>query len=445
MNLKSFDTLKTNFTGEVILPEDPAYEQARVTMFEKTAKPAIIVRPHNAKDVTLAIAFARENKLLISVRSGGHSNAGLSSNTGGIVIDVSSMNTIEVIDQEKHVVRVGAGARWIEVATKLKEYNLALSSGDTKTVGVGGLTLAGGIGWMVRKYGLAIDSLAAAEIVTADGNILRASEEENADLFWAIRGGGGNFGVATYFEFIAHPVSTVYSGTLFYSLEHLAELLKGWRDYMRTADENLTTILNIIPSFGGNPPSAMLTICYASNDKEAAMKVIDPLKKFDGLMREDIKEKPYVDVLEDAHAPEGVKIIANNVMVEEFNDAVIGTIVAAKQTNPNLILQIRSLGGAMKRVSPESTAFFYRSSEVLVVCPVFLPPTASESEEKEALKPWETIAAFGKGAYANFFSRATEKELAVIYPKETYERLAIIKKQYDPENIFNQNYNITPK
>lgn len=444
MKEEKINELRKNISGEIILPEDKEYDEARVTMFIKTDKPALIVRPENATDVAHAIKYARDNSLVLSIRSGGHSNAGLSSNTGGMVIDMAAMNFVDLLDKEKHIVKVGAGAKWIHVATILQEYKLALSSGDTKTVGVGGLILAGGIGWMVRKYGLALDSLVAAEIVTAEGEILRVSDTEHSELFWAIRGGGGNFGVATYFEFVAHPIGNVYFGTLFYSLENLSALLKGWRDYMRKVDKNLTTILNIIPGFDGNPPSAMLTCCYAGDDKAEAMKVIEPLKKFEGLLREDIQEKPYAAVLEDAMVPPGVKIVVNNVFVEDFSDALIETIVAAKNNNPNLILQIRSLGGEMKNVSSDKTAFSYRNSEMLVVCPVFMSPTVSITEEKEALKPWEGIASFGKGSYANFFSM-TDVSIEKIYPQKTYERLVKIKKQYDPENIFNQNYNIKPE
>jgi hypothetical protein len=443
MNNALLDTLRSTFSGEIILPEDKQYESARNTMAAK-GSPALIVRPLTTKDIQAALQFAITNSLVLSVRSGGHSVAGFSTNSGGIVIDLSAFNTIELLDEGKHLVRVGAGAKWVDAATTLQKYNLALSSGDTKSVGVGGLTVGGGIGWMVRKYGLTIDSVVGVEIVTADGQVLQANETENPDLFWAVRGGGGNFGIVTHFDFIAHPVGKVYSGRIMFALEHVKEFLVGWRDYMRTAEEDLTSIVNILPSFGGNAPMIMLTFCYASDNKDNALKAIAPLKALGKILTEDIKEKEYFEVLEEAHPPEGITIVVKNVFVDTFSDEVIQGILSAMEKKADLILQIRSLGGAMKRIPSEATAFGYRNSEAMLLSPTFLPPTATKAQTEEALKPWKEIASFGNGAYSGFMSTATSEDVAQIYPTATYERLRKIKQQYDPKNIFNQNYNITP-
>jgi hypothetical protein len=443
MDNSNIEILKKNFSGQIILPTDTLYDQVRNTISAK-GSPAFVVQPLNTADISTAIQFAINNSLTLSIRSGGHSVAGFSTNEGGIVIDLSAMNTIEVLDKDKHVVRVGAGAKWVDVAAALQPYNLALSSGDTKSVGIGGLTTGGGVGWMVRKHGLAIDCLAAAEIVTADGQVLQLSETENADLFWAIRGGGGNFGVITHFDFIAHPVTKVYSGPIMFALENIGEFLTGWRNYMRTADENLTTILNILPSFFGNPPMMMLTCCYASDDKTEATKIIDALKKLGKVTSENVKEKNYSEVLEEAHPPEGIKIIVKNIFMENFSDEAIQGVLNAMKMKPDMILQIRSFGGAMNRVAPDATAFGYRNSEVMLLSPTFLPPNATGDQEKEALKAWESIAAFGKGSYSGFMSTSTSEDIAQIYPPATYERLTKIKQQYDPQNVFNQNYNVKP-
>ena len=225
MNLSNLETLKQNFSGEIITSENESYSALRNT-FAHEGSPKIILRPRNSEDVSLAIKFARDNSLLLSIKSGGHGGAGFGTNKDGLVIDLSLLNQIEILDQKEGLVKIGSGARWGDVASVLEESKLGISSGDTKSVGVGGLTLGGGIGWMVRKYGLALDSLVAAEIVVADGRILRVSELENSDLFWAIRCGGGNFGVVTYFEFIAHPITRFFTDTFMYPPENIS----GGRD-----------------------------------------------------------------------------------------------------------------------------------------------------------------------------------------------------------------------
>ncbi|HSX44079.1 MAG TPA: FAD-binding oxidoreductase [Candidatus Saccharimonadales bacterium] len=435
--------LRDHFSGQIILPNDEQYKAVQNTIVAK-GSPGIVLQPKTIADIAAAIKFGVENTLILSVRSGGHSVAGFSTNDGGLVIDLSNFNDVEVVDQDKGLVKIGAGAKWIDVATTLNKHGLALSSGDTKTVGVGGLTVGGGIGWMVRKYGLAIDSLVAAEVVTADGKTLRASKTENPELFWAIRGGGGNFGIVIHLEFVAHKVNKVYAGIIMFSLDDVGGLLKNWRDYMRSADEALSIIINILPTFMGNPPMFMMMCCYASSDKKAAAKVVQELKALGTVLNEDVKEKDYVDVLEDAHPPEGVKIIVNNVLVEEFTDEAIDAIVKAREKKPDLILQIRPLGGAVSKVAPNATAFAYRNSEVLLVSPTFVPPDASDAEVNQALKAWRLIAQFGKGAYSGFMSTATESDLEELYPKDTYDRLVKAKQQYDPQNIFKQTYNIKP-
>jgi FAD/FMN-containing dehydrogenase len=443
MGLAIREAARRDFSGEIILPEDKSYEQARAT-YTQIGTPALVMRPRTANDVGAAIQYAQDNSLILSVRSGGHSVAGLSTNKGGLVIDLVNMRKIEIIDLGKGLVRIEAGATWGEVAAELQKHQLALSSGDTKSVGVGGLTLGGGIGWMVRKYGLAIDSVAAAEVVTADGRILRVSATENPDLFWAIRGGGGNFGIVTHFEFAAHPLNKVFAGTIAYGLDNLSELLRTWRDYMRQATEDLSTSVTIMPSFGGAPPAALIMCCCAGADEEAAARALEPLRQLGAILWQDVQKKNYADVLEEAHPPEGIRIIAKNVFAQTLSDDLIQAITATLSAPGGRVLQIRGLGGAMKRIDPTATAFPYRDSEIMLFSGTFVSPAASEAEIREALKPWETLAAYGRGAYANFLSTATDEDVAAVYSAPTYERLAKIKAAYDPQNLFNQNHNIKP-
>lgn len=434
--------LKQKFSGEVILPEDDVYEQVRNTPFFK-GSPKVVLQPKSNDDVAAAIRYARDNSLQLSVRSGGHSGAGFSTNDGGVVIDLSLMNDVEVIDEAKHIVRIGGGAVWGDIAKKLHQYGLAISSGDTLSVGVGGLTLGAGVGWMVRKYGLAIDSLVAAEIVTADGKVVRTSDTENPELFWAVRGGGGNFGVVTAFEFAAHTTGRVIAGNITFGLDNVQELLTGWRDAMRKAPEELTTMLTMMPSFMGNPPAALVMCCYAGDDEAAADTALAPLRKLGRIVNDDVKKKEYFEVLEEAHPPEGVEIIVKNGFVPDFSDELVKTIADLYGGETGPVLQIRSIGGAMKRVPADATAFAHRDGEALIVSPVFVPLGISEADRAKALAPWGKIAPFTKGAYINFFSD-TQEDLALMYAPDTLKRLSQIKKIYDPQNVFSHNFNVKP-
>lgn len=442
MNLTT-DTLQQTFTGDIILPTDSGYKEASSVMMH-TGAPAIILRPKTTQDVVTAIQFVKDNMLVLSVRSGGHSGPGFGTNTDGAVIDMSLMKAVEVIDREKHIVRIESGATWIEVANALQTYGLAISSGDTKTVGVGGLTLGGGIGWLVRLVGLTIDTLIAAEVVTADGKVLKVNSDEHPDLFWAIRGGGGNFGIVTSFEFAATPIGKVVSGPISYGIDEVGVVLRGWRDTMRTAPEDLNSMAVVLPTFGGNPPAVMVFACASNPDEAVASGAVAPLKSLGKVVMDGTKSGDYAEILQDAHAPQGVDVIAHNVFMKEFSDAVIDTIVEMC-TSAIPILQIRYLGGAMNRVATDSTAFPHRDSEVLVVCPTFLPVGATPDIVDAAMQPWKKLSSFGSGAYANLLSAATDENIRAAYPQATYERLAAIKKIYDPENLFSQNYNIKPQ
>lgn len=438
----SLETLKKTFTGDVIVPGDAAYDSVR-SSFIAEGHPAVVFQPLINADVAQAIQYAKENNLTLSIRSGGHSGAGHSTNEGGVVISLKRMSAVEVLDAAAGRVRVGAGAVWGDVAAELKKHGLALSSGDTKTVGVGGLTVGGGIGWLVRKFGLTIDHLVAAEIVTAAGEVLRASKEENTELFWAVRGGGGNFGVVTAFEFMVPKLGQVYAGAISYGVDHVAELLKGWRDAMRSAPDELTTMFLLMPQFGEAPPAAMVLCCYTGDDEAAAQAAIEPLRHLGGQTPKSdaVAKKDYVNVLEDAHPPQGVKIFVRNTFIKDFSNELAQTIAESYKKN-SLILQIRSVGGAMNRVPAGETAFAHRDSEALIICPRFVAPTATETEIRTALEPWQAIGAFGSGSYGNFFSEITAENTKAAFPAETYQRLLKVKQQYDPENIFNQNCNI---
>src|SRR5690348_16355994 len=236
----ALETLRRDFGGDIIEPGGAEYESASRTVLA-AGSPARVLRPKSAGDVQAGVRFAASAGLLLSVRGGGHGFAGFGTNDGGVVIDLSDLADVEIIDKERHLVRIGGGATWGEVAAALGPHGLAISSGDTKSVGVGGLTLTGGIGWKVRKYGLALDNLVGAEVVTASGEVLRADGEQNADLFWAIRGGGGNFGIVTALDFEAHRTTEVFFGVISFPAAQAAVVLRGWAEHLRTAPEELTS------------------------------------------------------------------------------------------------------------------------------------------------------------------------------------------------------------
>jgi FAD/FMN-containing dehydrogenase len=436
-------TFKENFSGEIILPNDSAYETAK-NVFSGDGSPAIIVRPSTTEDVAAAIDFAKNNLLVLSVRGGGHHGAAFGTNNGGMVIDLSPLDSVEVTDEINHTVRIGGGAKWGDVASILHQYGLALSSGDTKSVGVGGLTLGGGIGWMVRKWGLALDSLIGAEIVTADGKTLHANKSENKDLFWAIRGGGGNFGIVTHFEFKAHQLGSVYFATIMYDAQDAVKVLQAWRDTTKSAPEDLSSSVTLLPAFTPEmSPSIMVLACFASDNEKAALKALEPLKNLGTKTAETIEKKVYKDILQEAHPPQGMSAVVKNIFTSKFSNDLIAKTVAI-YSKGNWVFQVRSIDGAMNKIPQSSTAFAHRDSKFMMFAGTFVPSASSASTLLDAAKPWKNIVPFGIGAYANFISSRTDEDIASVYSKATYEKLQSIKQKYDPQNLFDQNYNIKP-
>ena len=445
MDKVTFPALASQITGEVILPDDAAYPDLQ-NIFNQTGRPAIIVRPKTNADIVTAIQFAQANALKLAVRSGGHGLSGLATNDGGLVLDLSHLNAVEVLDPVRHLVRIGAGAKWGDAAEALAEHGLAISSGDTRSVGVGGLTLGGGIGWMVRKYGLTIDNLEAAEVITADGKTLRVSADEHPDLFWALRGGGGNFGVVTAFDFLAQPVQTVVHGTITYDIGETESVFKQWSAYMRAAPEELSSTLVVFPGFPQIPPQIFVLAVFAGDDEAAANKAIQPLLELGVVQSQNIQTKPYHALLEEAPPrPGGLTLISESGFIKTLNDDIAAAVAANFGKPGDPMLQIRSLGGAVGRVHPDETAFAQRDSEA-VFWGVKMVPSDTAPDEIQRIRQtaWESLSPFSDGAYVNFLSDVSGPSVAAAYPAATYERLAAVKAAYDPDNVFNQNHNVKP-
>ena len=419
-----------------IRPGDAGYDAARTTIVG-TAAPAVVLRPADSADVVAALAYVRGAGLELAVRSGGHNALGFGNSDGGAVLDLSRLDSVDVLDDG--VVRIGAGATWGPAAAKLAEHGLAITSGDTVSVGVGGLVQAGGIGWMVRKHGLTVDSVVGAEVVSAAGDIVRADADTNPDLFWALRGGAGNFGVVTAFEIQAQPVTTVHFGTLAFTLDDIPQLLKGWAELMRSAPLELSTALVLMPGFGDFPPAAVLYVCYCGDDISA----LDSVRSLGNLTADTVAEKPYASVLEEAHPPEGIAPVIGNAFLESLTGECIDDIVAA-YGNGGRVVFLRSLGGAMGRPAPEDTAFAHRSAEALVVSAKFLPVGAPEDQVAAAKAEWATIGRHGIGSYAGFLGSDTDDDIAALWPPDTLARLTEVKRAWDPDNVFRRNFNVRP-
>ncbi|MFD2792085.1 FAD-binding oxidoreductase [Promicromonospora vindobonensis] len=437
--------LRNHLRGDVLLPDDDGYAAAATTFFA-SGKPALVVRPRDAADVAAAISHARREGLALSVRSGGHGLQGSATNDGGMVLDLKHLDTVELIDPDGadpdgRRVRVGAGACWGTVMRTLAPHGLGLTAGDTADVGVGGLTLGGGIGWLVRAQGLAIDRLVAARVVTADGRVLRADADEHADLFWAIRGGGGNFGVVVSFDFVAERVPLVHFGTITYRPDDPARLVTAWRDHLRTAPESLTSTLALVPPMVGGPASATVTVCYA-DDAEGPLRAVAPLRDIGEVLTDDVRVMQYTDVLASAHQPPPGRLLSRNTLVPTLDDDVVDATVAAYRSGISTVL--RSLGGAFGRVPADATAFAHREAEAMIVGAAFLPTDATDADADAALAPWAAVARHGTGVYLNFQGSDTPDDLAAAYPPRTYARLAAAKRRYDPENLFARNHNVAP-
>jgi FAD/FMN-containing dehydrogenase len=439
-------TLRRDFGGGIIEPGATEYEAASRSVLA-FGTPAYVLRPTSVADVQAAVAFAADGGLPLSVRGGGHAFQGFGTNDGGIVIDLGQLADVRIVDKERHLVRIGGGATWGQVTAALGPHGLAISSGDTRSVGVGGLTLSGGMGWKVRKYGLALDNLVAAEVVTADGDVVRASAEENPELFWALRGGGGNFGIVTAFEFAAHPTTDVFFGKVRFPAAEASTVLQGWADYLRTAPEELTSIAALANPFaGGHEAPVEIHVAFDGDDAVLAAQAIDPIRRLGTVIDDDIALKPYADILVDgAVPPPGIQLVTRNAFADKASvpDVLrILTEIATAERSP--VIAIRSIGGAVSRVADDATAYAHRQAELMFAITAIGPEPVIAAGRPGLDAIWARLAPHVNGAYANFLSTATEDDLAAIYPAETYQRLAAVKRQYDPGNLFAGNHNVRP-
>jgi FAD/FMN-containing dehydrogenase len=451
----SIDDLRADFNGSVITPDDAAYDQARTVFYRSVdRRPAAIVRPTDAAEVSRVVSLARESGSELAVRSGGHSLAGHSVSEGGIVLDLSDLKALE-IDVQARTAWAQTGLTAAEYTATAAEHGLATGFGDTGSVGIGGLTLGGGVGFLVRKHGLTIDNLLGAELVTADGELLHVDAESHPDLFWAIRGGGGNFGVATRLQFRLHEVDTIVGGMLI--LPATPEVIASFVSESEAAPEELSAIANImvappmpfLPTEAHGKPVIMTLMCYAG-EVDAGERAYAPFRALEPIA-DMVRPMPYAEIYtlfgEEAEGPGPAQEVARSMFVDAVNrnegEAIFDHLQAS--TAPMAVAQLRVLGGAMARVPAEDTAYAHRGRRVMVA----LGAVYERAEESPAQEAWvtgfaEALRQGDAGVYVNFLGDEGEGRVREAYPGSTWDRLADVKRRYDPTNLFRLNQNIPP-
>jgi FAD/FMN-containing dehydrogenase len=449
--------LQGGFRGELLRPQDPGYEDARKVWNGSIDRfPALIARCAGVADVIAAVKFAKDNGLLVAVRGGGHSFPGLSVCDGGIVIDLSLMKGIRV-DPESRTVRAQAGVLLGELDRETQEFGLAVPSGIVTHTGLSGLTLGGGINWLMRKYGLAIDQLLSVDLITAEGEFVKASETENEDLFWGVRGGGGNFGIVTEFEFRLNPVGPiVLAGPVFWPMEESPNVLRFYREWIAEAPDELMTIVvhRKAPPLPFVPPELHgrlvvgVVCCYAGAVEEGE-RVIKPLKAFRRPVLDLCQPKPFLahQAMFDPSFPHGWWYYMRSCDVAELSNEIIDITVdhSLRISSPLTAFPIWQRGGAAARVGEDQTAFGGRSAgHTFNITAVTATAEGFEGEREWVRNFWWALEPHQTGAYVNFLMDEGEGRVRQAYGARKYDRLKALKRRYDPDNLFRLNQNIRP-
>lgn len=451
--------LKTALRGQLIRAGDEGYDQTRRVhnaMIDR--RPAMIARCTGATDVIECVRFAREHQLLVSVRAAGHNVVGSAICDGGLVIDLSGMKGLR-IDPQARTARVEGGVTWGELNHDLQLFGLAAPGGFVSTTGVAGLTLGGGLGWLVRKHGLALDNLLSVDLVTANGQLLTANVTEHSDLFWGVRGAGGNFGVVTSFEFRVHPAGTVLAGLVIHPITRAKEALQFWREYEATAPEEMTNGALLfsappapfLPEAAHGTPVVGIGGVYAG-PIDAGEQALRPLRRFGTPAADTFQPMPYsaAQTMADFLWPAGLHSYWKSSFIKEFSDAAIETILACYATKPSplTVVVIEHNGdGAMSRVGEQETAFGHRRWPYnFLVTSMWTDPAASETNIRWTREFWEAMRPFlADAVYVNYLGEENAERVQAAYGAEKYGRLVALKNKYDPTNFFRSNQNIKPE
>ena len=457
MSVQTIEGLRESVQGEVIGPSDQTYDEARKVfnaMIDR--RPAFVVRCSGTADVIAAVNFARENELDIAVRGGGHSVPGFGTADDALVIDLSGMRDVQV-DPERRTANAQGGATWGIFNDATHAHGLATTGGVVSTTGVGGLTLGGGIGYLARGHGLSCDNLISAEVVTADGRALTASEQENDDLFWALRGGGGNFGVVTSFEFRLHPVKDVYGGPLFFDLRDAGTVLRAYREFIVDAPEQfggfpawqIAPPLPFIPEERHGETMLAFVACWAG-PMEDGEKALKPLRDAAPVVAEHVGAMPYPalnSAFDALYPPGGLQHYWKANFVKELTDDAIEAHLEHGPRVPvvNSTVHIYPVNGACNRVASDATAFAYRDATFATVIAGMWPDPAENDANIAWVRDYydATAPLSEEGGYINFMSGDDQDRIRSNY-RGNYDRLVEVKRTYDPDNLFHLNQNIRP-
>jgi FAD/FMN-containing dehydrogenase len=450
--------LSRHFRGALIRADDAAYDAARrVWNGAIDRRPALVARCTGAADVRAAVGFARERELVVAVRGGGHNVAGTAVCDGGIVIDLSPMKGMWV-DPRARVARAQAGLLWGEFDHETQPFGLATPGGIVSHTGIAGLTLGGGLGWLMRRHGLTADNLLSADVVTADGALVRASAEEHGELFWGLRGGGGNFGIVTSFEYRLHAVGpTVLAGLILYPAARAREVLAGYRDAIEGAPDELMTIVILrkappapfLPEEVHGRPVVIIAVCWAGALEEGE-RAIAPLRRFGEPLADLVRPTLYAShqALIDASVPHGLGYYWKSEYLRPLDDELIDTLVtrAWPLPTPESYAAVFHMGGAVGREDPDGSAFEdRRASHAMTIDAVWSDPAASDASIAWARGFWEAVRPHSTGrVYMNFLGDEGEERVRAAYGATKYERLRALKRKYDPTNFFRMNQNIAP-
>ncbi len=441
--------LRREFGGKLVQPKDPEYEEARKIwngMIDK--KPAVVARCSNTSDVVTAVDFARKNDLEVAVRGGGHNVAGNATCDGGIVIDLGPMKEIQV-DPDRRIASAQGGLTWGEYDRATQEHGLASPGGAISTTGIAGLTLGGGFGWLSRSYGLACDNLLAAEVVTAAGDIVNASADENSDLFWGLRGGGGNFGVVTRFEYRLYPVRELYAGLLLYPRSDAHAFMKRYAEVTSNAPDQFSSMAAFLSTPEGEPVVGAFVVYHG--DVAEGEQVVDELRSLGSPLVDDVGPKPYTVVQQafDPGFPKGLRNYWKSSFLEGLTGDCIDVLVEYANRAPSPLSVVGAehmLGGAVARVSPHQTAFSSREAEYnFLILGIGDDPLQDEAIKRWARDFWTAIQPFSSGAvYVNYMNDEESDRIGEAYDAADYDRLVELKNRYDPGNLFHRNQNIAP-
>jgi FAD/FMN-containing dehydrogenase/alkanesulfonate monooxygenase SsuD/methylene tetrahydromethanopterin reductase-like flavin-dependent oxidoreductase (luciferase family) len=428
-----YDGIPGSLLGSAVEPGDVGYAAVRST-YMRGGRPGLVLRPASTAEVVEALAFARAQDVPLAIRSGGHGISGRSTNDGGVVIDLGRMNGIEVLDVATRRVRIEPGARWGEVAAALQPYGWALTSGDYGGVGVGGLATAGGIGFLVRQHGLTLDHLRAAEVVLADGTVVRVSAEENPDLFWGVRGAGANLGIVTSFEFEVDEVGDVGFAQLVFDATDTEQFLVDWGATVEAAPRDTTAFLIMGPPRGGQVVAQVMAM-VDSDDPDTIIERLQPFALIAPLLQQQVQVVPYSAVVSTpAHHTSDGEPVTRTGMAEHLTPALAADAARLVRSGVTPFFQIRAAGGAVHDVPADATAYAHRSAHFSVV--------AMGSSRRRLDAVWDAMAHHFDGLYVSFETDPRPERVAEAFPGPTLQRLRELKRRYDPQDVFRHNFSV---